>query len=147
MKNPIHWEASDCLFVFGSLMDPEVLELVSGLAELTINAATVEGFRQCEVSEESYPVLVADEASVCHGLLVGGLTVLAVQRILFFEGGEYTLEPITVTGDDTATELIEAYYFKDTGAYTVKAESWGYEHPNIGNYTTSHPLSKPVLTT
>lgn len=130
MFNPSQWAPGNCLFVFGSLMDHDVLELVSDMpiATLSIREAEVEGFRQCEVREESYPVLVADKSAKCRGLLVGGLTTVAVERILFFEGDEYTLEPITVSVENADEEITGVYYFSDTGAYTVRAESWNFDH-------------------
>jgi len=124
-------------------MDSDVLELVSGMSigDLSIQNATAAGYRQCEVSEESYPVLVADDSAKCNGLLIGGLTTLAIERVLFFEGEEYALKPIAVLGanepDGRANVVAadaggnndahcNAYYFSDNGTYTVRAESWDY---------------------
>jgi len=143
--NSALWETGDRLFVFGSLMDSDVLQLVTdmSIADLSIEKAAAMGYRQCEVSEESYPVLVVDDTSVCHGLLIGGLTPLALQRVLFFEGEEYALKPIRLLGGNRVSEnlcgeptavdtvsdrSVNAYYFSDTGEYTVRAESWDYDN-------------------
>lgn len=134
MKKPTDWKADDSLFVFGSLMDPDVLALVSGMPidAPQMQASTASGFRQCEVSEESYPVLVADQSAQCHGLLISGLTCEALQRILFFEGDEYTLESIQVhresAPDNRSHQSVNAWYFHDTGAYTIRPESWDFGH-------------------
>ena len=142
MKKPTDWKADDSLFVFGSLMDPDVLSLVSGMLidTLHMQASTASGFRQCEVSEESYPVLVADHNTQCHGLLINGLTCEALERILFFEGDEYTLESIQVqreTAPDTRSPyLVNAWYFRDTGAYTINPGSWDF-----GNWQSHHKVS------
>jgi hypothetical protein len=130
VMNTSQWKAGDSLFVFGSLMDRQVLELVSGLSAkmLSMQDATARGFRQCEVVEESYPVLVADDTEDCRGLLIGGLTPQALDRILFFEGDEYQLEPVNVVREERGMDKIEpAYYFRDTGGYSVKSESWDYD--------------------
>lgn len=125
--NTDQWLAADCLFVFGSLMDPDVLELVSGMpvSALQVSSATVHGYRQCEVAEESYPVLVGCESSRADGLLLHGLTVDALKRILFFEGEEYSLQPINAVTD--ANCIQQAHYFRDTGVYTVRETMWDFE--------------------
>lgn len=125
--NPAQWCDADCLFVFGSLMDTDVLSVVSGipLSELKLTSATVFGYQQRELVEESYPVLVVCESARASGKLIQGLTVDALQRILFFEGEEYRLQPI-----DTVTDrsyLQSAFYFRDTGAYTVRQNVWDFE--------------------
>ncbi len=124
--NPAQWRDADSLFVFGSLMDSAVLELVCGmsLSDLEIAPATVRGYRQCEVVEESYPVLVGCEASCTTGLLVQRLTINALQRILFFEGEEYSLQPIDAV---TGHEVKHAFYFRDTGTYTVRDSMWDFD--------------------
>lgn len=121
-----NWCSDDSLFVFGSLMDPQVLSLVSGMSEsaLELVPATVQGYRQGEVVEESYPVLVACKSAQTEGLLINGLSSLALQRILFFEGDEYQLQPIdTVTASG---QPVAAHYFCDAGVYTVRDTSWDF---------------------
>ncbi len=125
--NSANWSELDALFVFGSLMDPQVLELVSGmpLTELVVTPATVQGYRQGVVAEENYPVLVACESSETSGLLIKGLSSTALERILFFEGEEYALQPIDVRvpGEESA----QAFYFRDTGVYTVRENKWDFD--------------------
>ncbi|MEM7257647.1 MAG: gamma-glutamylcyclotransferase family protein [Pseudomonadota bacterium] len=121
------WCDNDSLFVFGSLMDPDVLALVSGMAlsDLTLATASVQGYRQGEVEEESYPVLVACESAQTSGLLIKGLSDTALARILFFEGEEYRLQKIEATLDNG--EAVAAFYFCDTGAYTVRDAMWDFD--------------------
>ncbi len=129
MTTPADWTAADCLFVFGSLMDRDVLGLVAGMDvnSLELQAVTVSGYRQSEVAEESYPVLVAQEDSRCSGMLIRGLTSVALERILFFEGEEYLLSPISVNPLGTSDSPVDAYYFRDAGVYTVRPNAWSFE--------------------
>jgi len=115
------------LFVFGSLMDADILHIVSGMASnrLTIQKATLAGFRQCEVIEECYPVLVENPGSITRGLIIDGLTEQAMTRIHFFEGDEYRLQSIEVS--TTFDEKIDARFFSHTGAYSVKDTSWNFQ--------------------
>jgi len=116
------------LFCFGSLMDATVLEIVSGQPadELTMHSATATGYAQREVAEESYPVLIQRADSSAYGLAIYGLTDLAMQRILFFEGEEYQLADINIELENG--ELCSAQYFDDTGSYSVRNTSWNIEH-------------------
>ncbi len=108
-------------------MDTDVLELVGGIpiAELQLRSAIVQDYRQCEVVEESYPVLVPSEASTTTGVLISGLDVKALERILFFEGEEYQLQHLDTVTD--AGEQVSAYYFCDKGAYTVQSRKWDFD--------------------
>ncbi len=129
MTTPALWTGDDCLFVFGSLMDRDVLSLVSGMdaSSLVLQPGTLHGYQQSEVVEECYPVLVANESSSCNGLLIQNLTPLALERILFFEGEEYFLAPVTVVPQAGQATSVKAYYFRDAGVYTVRAEPWNFE--------------------
>ena len=129
MTTPADWTAGDCLFVFGSLMDHDVLSLVAGMdmRSLKLQAATVSGYRQAAVAEESYPVLVESAGSGCNGLLIYGLTPVALERILFFEGEEYSLSPISVLPEDSVNGPVDAFYFRDAGVYSVQANAWSFE--------------------
>lgn len=120
------WTTDSCLFVFGSLMDPDVLEIVSGmgLSDLEVSAATAPGYLQCEIAEESFPVLVNSDAGNASGLLIRRLNLPAVKRILFFEGDEYCLEPIAVVS--AQVQGISAFYFRATGVYTVRETMWDF---------------------
>lgn len=114
------------LFCFGSLMDAEVMHIVSGcaLAELDIIDAQARDHVQREVHEESYPILMAAPGQSARGRLVRGLDQQAMDRILFFEGDEYTLDTLQVHTDDGA-EL--ACWFRDTGAYQDTGREWSFE--------------------
>jgi gamma-glutamylcyclotransferase (GGCT)/AIG2-like uncharacterized protein YtfP len=127
--NSLQWCDNDHLFVFGSLMDEDVLALVTAMAssDLQTVAGTVNGYKQCEVEEESYPVLVPCEGAVTDGVLVSGLTVQAIERVLFFEGEEYRLQSVEVLAGE-GQSVVPAYYFCDTGAYTVRPDAWDFAH-------------------
>lgn len=118
---------NNALFVFGSLMDSDVLRIVAGVApeQLKIRQAIAPGFRQQEVVEECYPVLVEDSDSTAFGLIIDSLTAQAMARIHFFEGDEYTLENIEIRTTDS--ETVAARFFSHTGAYSVKDSTWDFQ--------------------
>lgn len=124
--NSADWR-DELLFVFGSLMDSAVLTIVSGCQpdRLAVSVASARGFKQCEVAEESCPVLVPSTGATCNGHLIAGLDAAAIDRIYFYEGDEYSLCPISVS---VADQPKSAFYFRDTGIYTVRDTEWDFEH-------------------
>ena len=116
------------LFSFGSLMDCDVLTCVSGqpLSELSIVAGTASGYVQRAVMDQSFPVLVSSTSALTTGVLISGLTDIAMDRILFFEGDEYELADITV--ETSNGEAVPCRYFQDTAVYEVSDHSWDFLH-------------------
>lgn len=82
------------LFVFGTLRDADVLEVVLGYAmnEADRVPARLRGFRIARLPDESYPVLVASHGESAEGVLLRGLSEADLDRIAFFENAEYEFE-------------------------------------------------------
>jgi len=114
------------LFVFGSLMDRDVLRIVSNMedSQLSHTEGHAIGYRQQEVTGESYPVLMPDDAKQTEGILIDGLSDTAMQRIHFFEGDEYALAELKVSTTDNANIL--ANYYRDTGVYEILESGWNF---------------------
>ncbi len=123
---------SNPLFVFGTLMDPDVLATVciGSASEVSTQPALIQGFTRRLVVNESFPVLVPAANESVLGLLIHGLGDEDLQRAQFFEGEEYELTSISVEAlpDSHATAFAigacDAYYFASTGHYQVEAEHW-----------------------
>ncbi|MEE8223447.1 MAG: gamma-glutamylcyclotransferase family protein [Alphaproteobacteria bacterium] len=81
-------------FFFGTLMDPDVREVVVGrpVPASRIEPATLEGFRRMCVAGRSCPMLIPDPPGRVEGCLVRGLDGRARARIGRFEGDEYRPE-------------------------------------------------------
>ncbi|WP_082114147.1 gamma-glutamylcyclotransferase family protein [Kiloniella litopenaei] len=79
------------LFFFGSLMDQDVLEIVLG------RSVEIQNFKQgilvgyqCErEAKESYPVLIPSPGQQAKVLIAETLSTTDIDRILFYETGEY----------------------------------------------------------
>ena len=117
-------------------MDVDVLQIVSGMAvsDLTLQPAVVNGFKRRLVRGESFPMLVAAPEDSVNGVLVHGLTDEALQRAQFFEGEEYALKQICVSGlPESHTSIpcvgeTEAVYFADNAVYQLQDEDWSIRH-------------------
>lgn len=112
------------MFFFGTLMDQDVLELVTGQAPsgLEITPAVAIDVVKRVVVNETYPVLVAQTEGRAVGVVVSGLTAGSLERILFFEGEEYGLHGITVeTGD---ARRVASRYFADNEIDEHTDQAW-----------------------
>lgn len=117
------------LFSFGTLRDPEVLAIVSQQsAGMRQCSAHVTGYALHKVSGEDFPVMMPSGKGRVDGILIYGLTAQALDRIVFFEGDEYGLEPIDVI-DDTG-KVVQASYFKEASVYDICPTTWKYQQWN-----------------
>ncbi len=88
------------IFVYGTLMDPDVLRVVLGRPWPTdlLQQAEITGFRRVHLPGRNYPMLLPHHGSGrVSGLLVHGLDADAVHRLVVYEGREYHLVPHLVT--------------------------------------------------
>jgi hypothetical protein len=86
------------LFFFGTLMDPEVREIVMGrkVPPESVEPAVVQGFRRVFVAGRHYPMLLPHASGWVEGTVVNGLDTEAVHRLQVYEGWEYALAPLKV---------------------------------------------------
>ncbi|MGL5827345.1 MAG: gamma-glutamylcyclotransferase family protein [Nocardioides sp.] len=81
------------LFVYGSLLFPEVMEVLIGRNPAR-TAATVEGWRVVALAGEVYPGLVDSPDSTAGGELIHDLTEWEWRILDAFENDIYDLRPI-----------------------------------------------------
>ncbi|MEO0618861.1 MAG: gamma-glutamylcyclotransferase family protein [Pseudomonadota bacterium] len=115
------------MFFFGTLMDLDVLEIVSGQsrAQLTCAPASAEGVVQRNVIGQDFPVLVDAPGAHMTGRIVYGLTETARDRILFYEGEEYRVCDITVRTADGGK--VACHYFADNAVYEISDVPWDFD--------------------
>ncbi|MBP0465063.1 gamma-glutamylcyclotransferase [Roseomonas sp. PWR1] len=85
------------LFVYGTLLDPDVLARMSGEPSLPrrMMPARLEGWRRVHLRGTPYPTLVEDAGAAVEGAVVrAGPAALA--RLSDYEGSAYALVPLTV---------------------------------------------------
>lgn len=112
------------LFSFGTLMDADLLPLVCGQAldTLSLESAIVPGRSRRWVLDDHYPVLVEQKNCTTQGLIIRGLEQEAFNRIVFFEGDEFNLEPLSVQKKGGDWEWVQ--YFADTNLKKISTSEW-----------------------
>lgn len=115
------------LFFFGSMMDPDLFAVAVGrpVDAFAVAPGVLHGYERRKVRGESYPILVPHPGGRVDGVLVDGLTDAEIDRIRFFEGGEYDVRPLPVTDRDG--EPAGAYACVSTGILEDAGELWRLE--------------------
>jgi gamma-glutamylcyclotransferase (GGCT)/AIG2-like uncharacterized protein YtfP len=99
------------LFVYGTLMDEDVLGRVIGRAvpASRIGAAFVDGYRRVYVEGTYFPILVPVPGGSVEGRLITGLGAQAVARLSRFEGRQFRLERMPVRLARGRTAEVECF--------------------------------------
>lgn len=113
------------LFFFGTLMDRDLLSVVLDRPAdtLRVTQARLSGFGRRQTAEEAFPVLVPQADGRVDGVIAHGIGYGDVDRLLFFEGGEYGLSELTVT---TGHGRMTAHLFASTGVLTATDQPWSF---------------------
>jgi hypothetical protein len=114
-------------FFYGTLIDPEVRELVLGRPEeaYALSKATLPGHRRVFVSGRTYPIVIPRFYDSVDGLLVRGLDAEAGNRLVAFEGPEYRMAMLEVKRDDGVAALARIFVANATAKPTL--QPWDYE--------------------
>ena len=115
------------LFVYGSMRDEDVRALVLGraLPAARTEPAWMPGVAAALVPGESYPYLVSAEGTRAPGELIHGLDEKGLDRILFFEGDEYSCVECVV--ERTGGERVAAMHFGGVAVPEAPVVPWSLE--------------------
>lgn len=120
------------LFVFGSLLDEDILGIVLGRnasARLEREPAVVRGYQRRRVCGEPFPMLIphAEDGSV-DGTLLHGLDGHAWARLRFYEGPGYALHPVMVDAGRERRRRSRARVFLSTERLRDSGHGWDLDH-------------------
>lgn len=112
------------LFVYGTLMDEDVLNRVVGrpVPASSIGVAYVDGYRRVYVKDSYFPILIEAENATVEGRLVNGLGARAVQRLIRFEGRQFRLKRLSVRLEHG--RAAEAECFLPVAGVAATDEDW-----------------------
>jgi gamma-glutamylcyclotransferase (GGCT)/AIG2-like uncharacterized protein YtfP len=99
------------LFVYGTLMDEDVLKRVIGrpVPQASVGVAFVDGYRRVYVKGTYFPILVPAEDGAVEGRLITGLGAQAVERLTRFEGRQFQLRRLLVRLAQGRTAEVECF--------------------------------------
>lgn len=123
---PLAAAGRDDVFVFGTLVHHEVLELVvdRSVAPGELVPAVLAGHRRETAAGASYPVLVADPVGAVDGRLLRRPSLRDIQRLNHYEADEYAAAQLVVT---VAARPQPAWVFMALDHLVPSGEPWDLE--------------------
>jgi hypothetical protein len=112
-------------FLYGTLMDRDVLNIVSGLnlSQVRLRPALLPGYRR--VRDVHYPAVFPSEAHSVEGCVVHGISEPAAARIGLFEIDGYDLVVEQVVLGNRRS--LKAALFAASGRMNLSDEDWSFE--------------------
>ena len=129
------------IFVFGTLKSETLRTIVLGreLAPTDICTASIKGFCVYWAKEGPFPVMVPDDSSKAHGLILKNLSDVDVDRLNYYElGFDYVLSPTSVE-TNVGPAKVSAYFCNNPDMATKKLwsyDDWLSDHSEI-QYTAA----------
>ncbi|MEQ8964310.1 MAG: gamma-glutamylcyclotransferase family protein [Azospirillaceae bacterium] len=114
------------LFVYGTLMDPDIREIVFGTPDWRVDGvpARLAGFRRDTILGGRAPVLVPHKHRAVDGQVLQGLDEVALARVVHFEGvARYRLAEVRVAPADRG-EALHAAAFLPTEDVRAARRDW-----------------------
>ncbi|HKI88295.1 MAG TPA: gamma-glutamylcyclotransferase family protein [Draconibacterium sp.] len=83
------------IFVYGSLLFPELLTALTGNSFI-YSPAILYGFKRFRVKGCDFPAIIEETRSKTEGLLIENVDEKSMEILSFFEGDEYREEKVTI---------------------------------------------------
>ena len=115
------------LFAYGTLMCPDILQEVSGLA-LHGEPAVLHGFARYRVRGEHYPAIIPEDRGQVEGLLYAPPDTGAWRRLDLFEGAMYVRSSVQVETPNSTLYAAETYVLRPDYQGCLDNADWDFEH-------------------
>jgi len=113
------------VFVYGTLLFPEILEGLTGKV-FNLKDAELKNYQRVQISSGDFPAIVEKEDESVKGKLILDVDPLSMEILLFYEGEDYDCMELEV---ETETEKLPAKVFvwNNDPEYLIDAD-WDTEH-------------------
>ena len=114
------------LFVYGTLMDQEIMRLVCKEKYDPV-PAELAGYVRKAVFGEVYPAIAPQEGAAVTGLVYQDLSQVAVARIDDFEGALYDRTLVTIRLASTQVVGAHTYVLSPTHLSRLSPDDWSFD--------------------
>jgi gamma-glutamylcyclotransferase (GGCT)/AIG2-like uncharacterized protein YtfP len=115
------------IFVYGSLMDREIMNHVSG-SDPFGKSAVLHDFGRYKIEDAHYPGMLKEQGNRVEGLLYFDVVPDAVYRLDIFEGEMYSREEVDVRlKENNDMHKAMTYVLKDEYRYVLSSSGWSFE--------------------
>lgn len=111
------------LFTYGTLMLPEIIQLITG-RPCSGEKATLVDFRRGKIRNESYPGITRAPGHRVEGTLYAGLQAEEINKLNSFEGDAYELTRVQVQLRDGRKADCLTYILKEKYLFMLTNETW-----------------------
>jgi len=130
------------IFIFGTLMDEALLEIVLG-RKVKLFPATLKDYGVFKVLDADYPVMVKSVGLVSNGIILNDLTKVDILRTDFYEHiFDYFLQPIQVLSEDI---LIDTQVYMPNKAIPRLEELWNLSYWQDASGKSMHNFAEKVM--
>jgi gamma-glutamylcyclotransferase (GGCT)/AIG2-like uncharacterized protein YtfP len=112
------------LFTYGSLMSPDILEMVIHRAAVGV-PATLLDYRRAKIAGVSYPGMIPEPGSRVDGCLYKQLSLSDLEKLDIFEGEMYQRKLVEIHLEQTLQSY--TYILAGAHAHLLTNEAWSYE--------------------
>lgn len=113
------------MFVYGTLLNDEVLEIILGRRPVK-RSASLQGYKRVKVSGQRYPAILPDENSKVDGAILTGLSDSDLKHLDEYEGREYEKVAVVVVAGDVSQRCM-TYMFRPEYNDLLSNEAWSNE--------------------
>jgi len=114
------------LLAYGTLMDVEIWEVVTGRTE-TPESAVLDGYTRHPVAGEVYPAIVERDQGSVAGVVYGSLAARELDRLDRFEGRLYERRTVTVQTARGVRLETETYVLAPGARCRLGDGDWSFE--------------------
>ena len=131
------------IFIFGTLMDKALLEIVLGRKVEQVSA-TLKDYGVFKVMDADYPVMIKSVGLVANGIILNELTKMDILRTDFYEHiFDYFLKPVQVLSKEV---LIDTQVYMPSKMIPRLEEPWSLKDWQEVSGERTHGFAKKVMT-
>ena len=131
------------IFIFGTLMDKALLEIVLG-RKVELVSATLKDYGVFRVMDADYPVMIKSVGLVANGIILNELTKMDILRTDFYEHiFDYFLKPVQVLSKEV---LIDTQVYMPSKMIPRLEELWSLKDWQEVSGERTHGFAKKVMT-
>ena len=131
------------IFIFGTLMDKALLEIVLG-RKVELVSATLKDYGVFKVMDADYPVMIKSVGLVANGIILNELTKMDILRTDFYEHiFDYFLKPVQVLSQEV---LIDTQVYMPSKMIPRLEEPWSLKDWQEASGEKTYDFAKKVMT-
>jgi len=115
----------DCLFAYGTLMCPDIMQEVSG-HDVRPVPAVLHNHQRLSIIGEDYPGIIHQHGSHVDGLLYSGINEPVWRRLDRFEGEQYRRMAVTVLLEDGTQTTAQTYLIHPSFQSLLSDQEWDF---------------------